>query len=131
MATPSPAIDEKHRTLEVPATMPSIHENEQSVTTPTVALSDAVPTPPKSVEFAPRTKEFWFIPIPKSRRYDPERPIHFGLFLNVIFGAASTFSMYANYLLLLVLLNLYAVVANLYYNNPLLSASCSCVLALG
>ncbi|KAG6828660.1 hypothetical protein H0H92_007129 [Tricholoma furcatifolium] len=36
--------------------------------------------------------DFGFIPIPRRLRYDPERPFHFGLFLNVGFGFASTFS---------------------------------------
>ena len=38
-------------------------------------------------------KDFGFLPIPKHVRYDPERPAHFGLLMNVIFGVASTFSM--------------------------------------
>ena len=37
-------------------------------------------------------KDFGFLPIPKSVRYEPERPTHFGLLMNVIFGIASTFS---------------------------------------
>ena len=39
-------------------------------------------------------KDFGFLPIPKRVRYDPERPFHFGLLMNVIFGVASTFSTY-------------------------------------
>ncbi len=38
-------------------------------------------------------KDFGFLPIPKHVRYDPERPFHFGLLMNIIFGVASTFSM--------------------------------------
>ncbi|KAM5541230.1 hypothetical protein V8D89_005159 [Ganoderma adspersum] len=48
-------------------------------------------------------KDFGFLPIPKRVRYDPERPAHFGLMMNVIFGVASTF-----------------IVSNLYYCQPLL-----------
>ncbi len=37
-------------------------------------------------------KDFGFLPIPKRLRYQPGQPFHFGLFLNVFFGIASTFS---------------------------------------
>ncbi|KAG6825945.1 hypothetical protein H0H92_001755 [Tricholoma furcatifolium] len=47
--------------------------------------------------------DFGLIPIPRRLRYDPEKPFHFGLLLNVGFGFASTF-----------------IVANLYYCQPLL-----------
>lgn len=46
-------------------------------------------------------KDFGFLPIPKRVRYDPERPAHFGLMMNVIFGVASTFSMCSRLLLYL------------------------------
>ncbi len=32
-----------------------------------------------------------FVPIPKRLRYDPNKPFHFGLTLNIAFGFASTF----------------------------------------
>lgn len=35
--------------------------------------------------------DFGIIPIPKRLRYDPDKPFHFGLLLNVSFGFASTF----------------------------------------
>jgi hypothetical protein len=38
------------------------------------------------------TKDFGFIPIPRRLRYNPEEPFHFGIFLNISFGFASTFS---------------------------------------
>ncbi|KAJ7819645.1 major facilitator superfamily domain-containing protein [Mycena olivaceomarginata] len=44
------------------------------------------------------THDFGFVPIPRRLRYDPQKPFHFGLVLNVLFGFASTF-----------------IVANLYY----------------
>ena len=43
-------------------------------------------------------KDFGFLPIPKRVRYDPERPTHFGLLMNVIFGIASTFSTWFRFL---------------------------------
>ncbi|KAH9487202.1 Putative uncharacterized transporter YgaY [Psilocybe cubensis] len=49
------------------------------------------------------TKDFGFLPIPKHLRYNPAKPPHFGLPLNIAFGFASTF-----------------IVANLYYCQPLL-----------
>ncbi|KIK93630.1 hypothetical protein PAXRUDRAFT_144637 [Paxillus rubicundulus Ve08.2h10] len=47
--------------------------------------------------------DFGFLPVPKRLCYDPDKPFHFGLFLNTSFGFASTF-----------------IVANLYYCQPLL-----------
>ena len=35
--------------------------------------------------------DFRILPIPKRLRYDPDKPFHFGLLLNVSFGFASTF----------------------------------------
>ncbi|KAF4621383.1 hypothetical protein D9613_000030 [Agrocybe pediades] len=49
------------------------------------------------------SKDFGFLPIPKRLRYDPARPLTFGLLMNIAFGFASTFT-----------------VANLYYCQPLL-----------
>ena len=40
-----------------------------------------------------RPTNFGIIPLPKRLVYDPERPAHFGLLLNVVFGLSSTFSM--------------------------------------
>ena len=36
-------------------------------------------------------KDFGFIPVPRHLRYDPTKPFHFGLLLNIAFGFASTF----------------------------------------
>ncbi len=45
-----------------------------------------------STDEVPRfTKDFGFLPIPRRLRYDPEKPFHFGLLLNISFGFASTF----------------------------------------
>ncbi|CAA7266066.1 unnamed protein product [Cyclocybe aegerita] len=64
--------------------------------------TEETPTPMmvKEHEF---TTDFGFIPIPRHLRYDPEKPPHFGILLNVTFGFASTF-----------------IVSNLYYCQPLL-----------
>ncbi|TFY52072.1 hypothetical protein EVJ58_g10214 [Rhodofomes roseus] len=72
----------------------------------TLAVGDAalLTSVPKAEDsFTPITKDLGFIPIPKRLRYDPGRPVHFGLLLNATFGIASTF-----------------IVANLYYCQPLL-----------
>lgn len=44
-----------------------------------------------------------FIPIPKRLRWDPDKPVHFGLALNIVLGIAGTF-----------------IVTNLYYCQPIL-----------
>ena len=40
----------------------------------------------------PLPKDFGFIPVPRHLRYNPTKPFHFGLLLNIGFGFASTFS---------------------------------------
>lgn len=37
------------------------------------------------------SKDFIFLPIPRRLRYDPAKPFHFGMLLNVSFGIGSTF----------------------------------------
>ncbi|KAG8214846.1 major facilitator superfamily domain-containing protein [Butyriboletus roseoflavus] len=59
------------------------------------------PSPAPSSD-APST-DFGILPIPERLQYDPDKPFHFGLVLNLSFGFASTFT-----------------VANLYYCQPLL-----------
>ena len=39
-------------------------------------------------------KDFFFFSVPKHLRHDPDKPAHFGLFLNVVFALATTFSAY-------------------------------------
>lgn len=39
--------------------------------------------------------DFFCIPVPKHLRHDPEKPAHFGLFLNIVFALATTFSAYS------------------------------------
>ena len=46
-----------------------------------------------SVTKSPRPTNFGIVPLPKRLVYDPDRPAHFGLLLNVVFGLSSTFSM--------------------------------------
>jgi hypothetical protein len=67
-------------------------------------------------------KDFGFIPVPRHLRYDPTKPSHFGLVLNVGFGLVSTFSgcfppFFDNQFI-----DFFpTAVANLYYCQPLLS----------
>lgn len=44
-------------------------------------------------------KDFGILPLPKRLCYDPDKPFHFGLFLNLSFGVASTFSAFIGSLL--------------------------------
>lgn len=60
-------------------------------------------TSPVTKPFVPAT-HLWIIPIPASKQYHPDRAFKFGLGLNLLFGFAATFT-----------------VANLYYNQPILS----------
>ncbi len=43
----------------------------------------------------PTPKDFGFIPVPRRLRYDPTKPFHFSLAMNIAFGVISTFSMSA------------------------------------
>ena len=61
----------------------------------------------------PKTRDFGFVPIPRARRYDPNKPFRFTLTLNIIFGFAAT-----------------TTVSNLYYCQPLLRESCLSDLSL-
>lgn len=75
---------------EIPQLAPSV----------TVASSSGSPVDPpsKELEADPAVKEplrrfdFGFLPILPRLRYDPEKPFHFGLGLNIFFGLASTLS---------------------------------------
>ncbi len=74
---------------------------------PPVLTTDMVRTGPTNVEKgsvkssrtatsitkSQRATNFGIVPLPKRLVYDPERPAHFGLLLNVVFGLSSTFSM--------------------------------------
>ncbi|KAI0632361.1 MFS general substrate transporter [Trametes polyzona] len=73
--------------------------------TPAAGESDKPRNGTQGTSAGPRTntRDFGFLPIPKSLQYDPEHPAHFGLAMNVTFGIASTF-----------------IVSNLYYCQPLL-----------
>ena len=69
-------------------------------------------------------KDFGLLPIPKHVRYNPERPFHFGLLMNVIFGIASTFSMsfvVPSFSINEARADSLPAVSNLYYCQPLLS----------
>ncbi|KAH9850127.1 major facilitator superfamily domain-containing protein [Lenzites betulinus] len=80
----------------------SISETLQPVSTPSSPAPQATEKYREDRAGA-SNKDFGFLPIPKSLRYDPEHPAHFGLAMNVTFGLASTF-----------------IVSNLYYCQPLL-----------
>lgn len=70
------------------------------------------------------TKDFGFIPIPRRLHYDPNKPFHFGLALNIGFGFASAFSGYFPLYSAFdgsSITALTIVAANLYYCQPLLS----------
>ena len=72
------------------------------ILSPTATIAD-----PKDNESILLPKDFGFIPVPRRLRYDPIKPFHFGLLLNIAFGFASTFSesfplLYAFYCLNLV-----------------------------
>lgn len=49
---------------------------------------------PKTEILPKLRKDFGFVPVPRHLQYDPTKPFHFGLLLNVAFGFASTFSKY-------------------------------------
>ncbi|ESK85856.1 membrane protein [Moniliophthora roreri MCA 2997] len=70
---------------------------------PEILDHERLETPENTDSSRPHKTDFGFIPIPKRLRYDPEKPFHFGIVLQVAFGFASTFT-----------------VANLYYCQPLL-----------
>lgn len=46
----------------------------------------------KSGDSIAYTTDFGFIPIPERLRYNPAKPPHFGLLMNIAFGLGSTFS---------------------------------------
>ena len=90
-----------------------------------ISTTDTLPAPTASQEKVKATpsvpsRDFGFLPIPNRVRYDPDHPAHFGLLMNATFGIASTFS--TSYLQhLFIPSSTLAVVANLYYCQPLLS----------
>ena len=68
-------------------------------------------------------KDLFFLPIPKYLRYNPSSPTRFDIFTNILFGIASTCSESPPFLSFHpkeVLITV-AVIANLYYCQPLLS----------
>lgn len=77
---------------------------ETATTTPSVSADGPSHDSLLSETFVPPAHNLWVLPIPVRRRYHPHRNFRFGLALNLLFGFAATFT-----------------VANLYYNQPLLS----------
>ncbi|KZT44476.1 MFS general substrate transporter [Sistotremastrum suecicum HHB10207 ss-3] len=87
------------------ASKASTRRNSMNAGDSTSTSDETLPTNHEEIKIgaADRTKDFGFLPIPARLRYNPEKPAHFGLLLNVVFGFASTLT-----------------VANLYYCQPLL-----------
>jgi hypothetical protein len=100
----------------------------------TVVSSTATqPTPssPATAQADPTfLKDFRYLPIPKRLRYDPDKPFHFGMLLNVSFGIGSTLGESLHQNVYRYMFNFNAVVANLYYSQPILSALASQVLSV-
>ncbi|KAF9259083.1 MFS general substrate transporter [Marasmius fiardii PR-910] len=65
--------------------------------------TENAPIDEAATQKSPHKRDFGIIPIPKRLRYDPQKPPHFGIVLQVAFGFASTFT-----------------VSNLYYCQPIL-----------
>jgi hypothetical protein len=76
------------------------------------------------------TTSLWVFPIPRNRRYDPDKPFGFGLSLNLLFAFASTFTVGQDLQLTHTwtwtaradLGVIFLQVANLYYSQPILVA---------
>lgn len=45
-----------------------------------------IPADDKPADFQERTCDFLFLPIPKSRRYNPDKPFHFSMATNYLFA---------------------------------------------
>lgn len=58
---------------------------------------DSPPPHSEKEEEAPAyvPRDFFIFPVPKHLRHDPEKPAHFGMFLNIVFALATTFSAYS------------------------------------
>jgi len=63
--------------------------------TETNVVSTATPCGVSSIVAAPTnqtySKDFLCLPIPRRLRYDPDKPFHFGILLNISFGIGGTF----------------------------------------
>jgi hypothetical protein len=67
------------------------------------------------------TRDFGLLPIPRRLHYDPDRPPHFGLMMNIAFGLFSTFSQDFIQDVCCKTHFILAAASNLYYCQPLLS----------
>ena len=70
----------------VPAQAPPGPEDRPATATTSSTL------PVASAPAAINKYNFRFLPVPPNVRYDPAKPVHFGLVLNIMLGCASTFS---------------------------------------
>lgn len=82
-SSPTASVHASHE----PRVEPS-KENEKTEGKTSVTSVDATPVK------LDNAKDFGFLPIPRRLRYDPARPLEFGLLMNIAFGFASTFSKY-------------------------------------
>ncbi len=97
---------------------------------PSVDLSpsETLPVPVTVAHSVSVPRDFLVIPVPRYLRHNPQRPAHFGLFLNIVFAVATTFSK-CTYLDSSLLSNRadmpsvrnMSVVANIYWCQPILS----------
>ena len=122
------------------ASQPSTRRNSVNAGDSTSTSDETLPAhnEESKIGTSDRTKDFGFLPIPARLRYNPEKPAHFGLLLNVcfplrdagpkimscqvVFGFASTLTglVYVLFGSCILLIRLHSV-ANLYYCQPLLS----------
>lgn len=62
----------------------------------TLSTCETLPVPALALKAKavtePIPRDFFFIPVPRYLRHNPERPAHFSLFLNCLFAVATTFS---------------------------------------
>ena len=90
MSTPLPACQDGDPPPSLPADSHG-HARKSSTSTGTFSTTNDAPAT-QSEEIA--THDFLYVPIPVRLRHDPAKPPHFSLFLNAVFGLASTFREY-------------------------------------
>ncbi|KXN85064.1 Putative uncharacterized transporter YgaY [Leucoagaricus sp. SymC.cos] len=67
------------------------HESSTPPSVPENLEKGEIPEPLEPKTTQRRTRDFGILPIPLHLRYDPDKPFHFGLALNIAFGFFSTF----------------------------------------
>lgn len=102
--------------------------NREDTVQDNLSTSETLPTPVSAPlkasadEYIPR--DFFVVPVPRYLRHNPEDHLEFSLTMNILMAVASTFSMF-RFLLLRPSADRVplAVVANLYWCQPILSTS--------